>query len=422
MRMAPFRSRDFALLWTAGFISLTGGWLLGAALPIYVYQLTGSPGTTSLMVVLGVVCRLAFGAIAGVYVDRWDRRKVMIWANVAQAVVLLPLALVTSAGWLWLAYAVICVESALSQFVIPAEQALLPRLVDEQHLAAANSLNQLNNNLARLIGPTLGGVVAVTAGLTGVVLLDAAALALAAGLVLLIRGRHRASAAVPELVPVAPAPEGALRRFGRELAEGYAAILRSHVLRVIFVVLAVTSIGEGIMASLFPVFVDRALGGGAAELGGLMSAQAVGGLLGGLLCVWLAPKTTPVRMVGVGLVLFGAIDLVIFNYPRLAMVIWPELALFVLVGIPGAVMLTGLLTLVQTEVGDALRGRVFSVAGVVGSAGALIGAAVAGTLTDLLGVMNVLTAQGLGYVVAGVLFAILVRPRTPAREFAQSYV
>src|SRR5262245_53268283 len=138
MRLAPFRYRGFSLLWTAGLISLTGDWLLSVALPIYIYRLTGSPAAISAVVATNVATRLLFGAMAGVYVDRWDRRRVMIWANVALAVALLPLLAVTTPGRVWLACVVAFAVALLSQLVHPAEHALLPRLVDQSQLAAAN--------------------------------------------------------------------------------------------------------------------------------------------------------------------------------------------------------------------------------------------------------------------------------------------
>ena len=409
MNLAPLRNRDFGLLWVAGLISFTGDWALSVALPIAVYQLTGSAAATSALVAVNVGTRLLFGALAGVYVDRWDRRRVMIWANLLLAAALLPALAVDSADAVWILFGVVFAHSVLTSVVRPAEHALLPRLVGEADLAAANALNGLNNNLARLIGPALGGMVAATYGLCGAVLVDAVSFLLAALLVALIRGRHRATP-----TPADEAPAGRLRG---ELAAGLAAIRRSPILRALFVALLITAIGEGVMSSLFAVFVSVALRGGSLQLGWLMSAQAVGGILGGLVATWLAGRWYPARMVAVGLVLFGLTDLVIFNYPRWSTAIAPEIVLFVLVGIPGGVLLAGAMTLLQTEVADALRGRVFAAAVTVESGAMLVGTVIAGTATGPLGVITVLTLQGLGYVVAGVIFGLSsARPRSVVVE------
>lgn len=409
MNLGLIRRRDFGLLWFAGLATLTGDWALSVAVPVAVYQLTGSPAATSAIVAVNVGPRLLFGAVAGVYVDRWDRRRVLLWANVLLAVVVLPALAVTSAGQVWILLAVTFAQAILAQFVSPAEHALLPRLVPAEHLAAANALNGLNNNLARLIGPALGGVAAAAFGLRGAVWLSVGAVLIAAALVALIRGRHRV-----DPTPAADAHSPAVRR---EIVAGLRVITRSAVLRALFLALIVTSVGEGVMASLFAVFVGRELHGGTLELGTLMSAQAVGGLTGGLVATGLAGRWAPARMVTVGLVLFGAVDLVIFNYPRWFTALTGEIALFVLVGIPGAVLIAGAVTLLQTEVADAFRGRVFAVVGVVQSGAMLIGTAIAASVTASLGVITVLTIQGAGYVVAGVLFRLL--HGTAARDLSR---
>src|SRR5262249_51248553 len=129
------RQRAFSLLWIAGLISLTGDWLIAVALPIYVYKLTGSPAATSAVVAVSVVAALLAGSVAGVYVDRWDRRRVLIGANLLQVGAILPLLAVDSADRVWIVLLVAFVESALGQFVAPAEHALLPALVASQSSA-----------------------------------------------------------------------------------------------------------------------------------------------------------------------------------------------------------------------------------------------------------------------------------------------
>ncbi len=382
------RRRNFALLWLAGLISIAGDWMLRIALPIYVLTLTGSVLLTSVMVMVTLAPMLCLGLFAGVFVDRWDRRKVMIVTRLAQGVLVLPLVLIDGQDRLWIAYAVAFAQSVLVQFFAPAENALLPSVVEADQLGAANSLNALNNNLGRLIGPVLGGFGAATLGLGGVAMVDAATFFVAAGMVWLVTGRFRAVS-------------HERTRVSHELAEGLRAVRGSRVVLIIMMIFIVKSVGEGIMASLFPALVTGPLRGGANEMGWLMSAQAVGGVLGGLAGTRYARRIRPALLIAVGLTLFGAIDIVIFNYPRWSTVLWPELVLFALVGIPGVLSGAALMTLLQTEVGDAHLGRVFSVAMVLEAVAALAGAGLAGTLGPTLGVMNLLTIQGLGYFVAG---------------------
>src|SRR5262249_29535210 len=147
------------------------------------------------------------GSLAGVFVDRWDRRRTMIVANLLLALALAPLLLVRSADRVWIVYAVSFAANGLDQFVAPAQNALLPSLVGEEHLVPANSLTSLSANLARLGGPALGGVVAATFGLTGVVLADAASFLIAALLVagISVRAAPPAMAAAGEGLSAAEA-------------------------------------------------------------------------------------------------------------------------------------------------------------------------------------------------------------------------
>jgi MFS family permease len=150
------RHRKFVLAWSGGLISMIGTWALWIALPIQVYELSGSALATSAVVAAVVVPGVLLGSVAGIFVDRWNRRTTLIVTNLLLAASVLPLLLVGEST-LWLVYPVILVSATLSQFSEPAENAFLPRLVPSDDLIAANSLNAWNNNLARLVGPALGG-------------------------------------------------------------------------------------------------------------------------------------------------------------------------------------------------------------------------------------------------------------------------
>src|SRR5579885_2460827 len=134
------RERNMALLWVGGLISLIGDWVLLTALPYYVYQLTSSLLATAAMTVTELVPSLLLSSVAGVFVDRWDRKTTMVIGNLLQACVVLLLLLIHSIAWLWIVYLGIFVQATVSNFVTPAEYALLPQLIAEDDLTTANSL------------------------------------------------------------------------------------------------------------------------------------------------------------------------------------------------------------------------------------------------------------------------------------------
>src|SRR2546421_9026345 len=117
------RQRNFALLWFAGLISIIGNWMLSIALPVVIYQMTGSALAVGAMLLAQTLPGIVLSSVAGIFVDRWERRQTMIVVNLLLALTLLPMLLVRSVEWLWLIYVVSFLQSALSQFYVPAEKA-----------------------------------------------------------------------------------------------------------------------------------------------------------------------------------------------------------------------------------------------------------------------------------------------------------
>jgi MFS family permease len=155
--LALLRRRDLGLLWAGGLVSETGDWLLLVGLPVWVLELTGSSLVTATVFIVGLLPSLLVGPVAGVLVDRWDRRRTLVAVSLAQAAFLLPLLAVHGRRQLWIVYLVIAVEGALAQLNDPARNALLPSLVGERELVGANGLLGLTGNLARLAGGPWAG-------------------------------------------------------------------------------------------------------------------------------------------------------------------------------------------------------------------------------------------------------------------------
>jgi MFS family permease len=392
------RKRNFALFWLADIVSVIGDWMLVIGLPIYVYQLSHSTLATGLMFMVGVLPRLLLSSVGGVFADRWDRRRLMIIANFIHAVVLLPLLLVRSVDQVWIVYIVSLVSSVISQFFGPAANAFLPTLVEESELAEANSMNALSNNLSRLIGPPLGGIVAAVFGLTGIVWSDSFSFVIAAILIALVAVQASAKPATQEEHAGNP-----WRKMGHEWVEGMQIIWSNHNVFVFLILFGVSATGEGVMSTVFAPFVTVALHGGSMEMGWLMGAQAVGGIIGGLSVGWVARRTVTTRLFAVCTVIFGFIDLMIFNYPAFFTGIAVPIALFVLVGIPTAGIFASAMSVIQSAVPDEYRGRVFGTLFAVMGLMQLIGASLAGVLGDRLGPVLLLNIQGGGYVLAGVI-------------------
>jgi MFS family permease len=398
---ALLRRRDFGLLWAGGLISETGDWFLLVGLPVWVLQVTGSSLVTATVFLVGLLPGLVVGPLAGVLVDRWDRRRTLVAVSLAQAAFLLPLLAVDGRDRLWVVYLVMAAEATLAQLNDPARNALVPTLVPKDDLVGANALIGLNGNLARLAGSPLGGLLVELAGLPGLVIGDAVSFLLGAALLGLVRRPSPGPA--PPRAPSSAGGHSAPHGLVGEWVDGLRVTLGDRRLRWGLVVNGLAAVAQGIFTVLFVLFVTRVLGGDGTEVGLLRGVQAIGGLLGGLVVVGLARRLEPGRLLAISLLVFAAVDLAIWNGPALTTGEWLYLGLFVAAGIPGIGVLTGLTALVQERTGDAYLGRVFAT--YYGSFNGLmaLGMLLAGLLGDTVGVVPVLNGQAALYLLAGVV-------------------
>jgi predicted MFS family arabinose efflux permease len=368
------------------------------------------------MVLAYLLPPILLGSVAGVFVDRWDRRRLMVGVNVLLAVVILPLLAIDVVG-LWVAYVVLFVASTVELLFKPAESALLPDLLEnaDDDLVTANALNGMNNHISRLIGPAIGGVIVATGGLVAVTLIDAVTFLASAAMIWSIRSERTRAPKADEDSLEHEATSAWLRLVG-EWREGLRVIWHQPVLRALLAFFIVTRIGEGLTATLFVPWVTDALHSDSTGYGALMSTQAIGGLVGAIAIGRLGSRASPLRLLTLGALTFGVIDLGLFTYPALYPFIGPALVTMVVVGVPGAAMMAGYTTLEQTLGGERHRGRVIGAMGAVAGLGSLVGAVVAGFLGESIPVIPLLVVQGSGYVIGGLTVWWLTRAaRGPAQ-------
>jgi len=399
--------RDLRLVLSAGLVSMVGDWILRIGLVYHVFVLTNSTVVSAILMLSSFVPQLLLGSVAGVFVDRWDRRRTMVVTNLLLAVGLLPLLLVHDASRVWVVFIVLFYESSVAQFFVPAEQALLPRLVDDDQLITANALNGQTRDLSRLVGSAIGGVVAAAGGLIAVTLVDSASFLICAGMVAALRtsGRVEVPDAQAGKQP-ATALADRIAQLRREWMDGLRLVGHNRVLRLLAIFLLATTVGEGIMSTLFAPFVRQVLHGSNEAYGVVVAVQAVGGIVGGLVAAAIGHRVSPARLLGITAMVFGAIDLAIFLYPLAYVAVWPAAVGMVVVGLPGALMLAGFMTLFQRSTVDSHRGRVFGSLGAAEGVAVMVGTVGAVFLGQYVGIIPVLAVQGAGYVVAGLAMLI----------------
>lgn len=421
--VALLRERNFGLLWFAGLISFTWNSAFFIALPLHIYQLTDSTLATAGTLGASFLPSVVFGSVAGVFVDRWDRQRVMIVADLARALLLLPALLAPES--LPLLYAIAAAQGTLRLFFSPAEGALLPLLVHPDKLVTANALNAMNNQFGLLLGPVLGAFAYTAFGFSGVLLCNALSFVASAALVRLIRQVPR-----PAVAAGGDADNGATtamgraraawRAMGRDWRAGVGVIQGDAALRVLLIATSLSWAAEGVAVTLglAPLVLD-VLGGTAAQVGWMVAAQGIGGIAAGLLVARMGQRLTRRWLVSGGIIGLGVTDLCAANAFRVAGTGTPAVGIAIgsmaLGGVPAVAAMTGPQLVVQHHSADAFRGRVFGALASAQGVALLVGFAVGGLLGDAVGLVPILSAGAVLRIASGVIAAVWM-PRHEAHD------
>jgi MFS family permease len=400
------RQRNFALLWFGGLISLMGDRVLMIALPFFVYQKTGSTFASAVMVAAELLPRLLFGSFAGVFVDRWNRKRVMVITSLAQGIIILPLLAVGSAESMWIVYIVSFFQTTFAMFFGPAENALLPLLVSEGELLPANSLNALNNNLARLIGPPIGGAILALGGLFGVVLFDSVTFLVAGFMILAIR-HSPAGKKLLESAPVVELERGSRSGFWKEWSEGINIVRKNLTVSVLFLTVVLLNFGGIMIDPLGAPYIVDVVQAGPEVFGWLNTVQAMGGIIGGLAAGKVNQKIGTASLYGWAEVILGIIIFIRYNIPYLPVLF----VMTFLIGLPAALGAAALDTLFQQKVPNTHLGRIIGALNTTIGLTSLFGVlGVSGLLGETLGIIPVLNLAA-GITAATGLIALFFLPK-----------
>jgi len=362
------------------------------AVPFYTYAITGSVTATAAVALAEYAPAVGIAQLAGLLVDRWDSRRVIVWVNLALAAC--TLAYLLHEAWWWFAV-VAFARSCVAQFVLPAAQTLVPATAPAGRLTEVNGANTIGGNIARLAGPALGGLVLGLGGLHAVAIADAASFIVAAVLTAAIR--------LPRITS-RTSREGLLHAW----RTGWSTVRDHPVLGPLAVVMALVGIGEGFVSALLAPWMADIAGGDSTHLGLMLSLQAVGGILGGIAVV-RAHRLPTLSMLWIGALTSGTLLVVILNYPLLAPVgPWPAILLTAVAGFPFAVYGTAQAIAVQTYSSDGIRGRIVSLTFGIQGIAQLAGTALAGPAAALLGPLAI-NVEALAYLAAGALSLATVR-------------
>ncbi len=411
------RIADFRRIWAAQAISDLGDGMTSLALLLVVTLLTGSTAALAVMAISLAVPAIVVGPVAGVFVDRWDRRRVMLASDLIRAAVVLGFIVVRSADMVWILFLLAVVHATVGTFFTPARMAFVPRIVPAEGLLAANSLSQATRITANVTGGMAAGVFVGTFG-TAWPAFTIDALTFVASFLLVLRVRRSARAEQGEASGVDAAGESQAQRSSPQprrgalddLREGLGVVRRSPTLVGVLVGAGMAMLGLGAVNVLFVPLMIRELHQPATWIGAADAAQTVSMVAAAGLVGAFARRFGPGTPIVVGLVAIAAFCGLLAAVSDL----WQVLILLFAVGWFVTPLTAAVATIVQTAVDDARRGRVAALLHSVMSSASVLSMAFAGVFGDLLGVRVVFVMAAIVIGVAALAAAVLFR--LPARS------
>jgi MFS family permease len=394
----PLRlDHDYRWWWSGQLVTAIGNQVTRTALRYQIFVLTGSVLAVGALTLVQFVAVLAFALIGGTIADAFDRRRVLLVAQVGMCATSLLLVVVSRMeappvpAIVLLAF----VGAGLGSVDLAVRGSAVPRLVPRQRLPSALALNQLNGRMGAILGPAIGGVVIAAVGVPGAFALDAVTFI----------GSITALLVIKPIPPLAGAPRAGLAA----IRQGLTFVTRR---RLILSALAIDLIATilGTPTSLFPALALDVFKVGPMGFGVLSAAPAIGALIAMLLSGWIPLLRRTGRALilavagwGVAITAFGVLT---FSFP---------LAVLALAIAGGADVIASVLrsTLVQFETPDELRGRVTSIYSMSAQSGSRLGDIEAAVLASIAGIQASIVLGGLLCLV-GVLAIVRAIPELPA--------
>ncbi len=385
------RHRNFRLFFGGQSISLVGTWMTRIATSWLVYRLTGSALLLGTVSFAGQIPTFLFAPFAGVWVDRLDRRQVLVWTQTLSMVQSFALAALTLSHHIaihWI-LALSVMQGIVNAFDMPGRQAFMVKMVeDRRDLSNAIAINSSMVNVARLIGPSLAGMLIAVTSEGWCFLIDGISYIAVIASLLMMR-LH------------APVMERRTTSTLTELKAGWTYVSEFVPVRTILLLFAVISLMGMPFVVLMPIFAARVLHGGPHTLGFLMGAMGVGALVSALSLAARKSVLGLVRMIPIAAAVFG-LGLIGFGLSR---VFWLSMIMVLIAGMGMMQGMAGSNTIIQTIVSEDKRGRVMSYYTMAFVGMAPFGSLLAGTLAHAVGAPWTVIANGSAVLLGAAWFA-----------------
>jgi MFS family permease len=384
------RHRNFRLFFGGQSISLIGTWMTRVATSWLVYRLTKSSLLLGLVGFAGQIPTFLLAPLAGVIVDRIDRRKVLVWTQVLAMVQSLVMAWLTLAHRINIAevLALSAMQGVINAFDMPGRQSFMIRMVEDRaDLSNAIAINSSMVNVARLLGPSLAGLLIAATSEGWCFLIDGVSYIAVIASLLMMRVPHEA-----------PLHQGTT--MVEQLRQGWVYVADSVPIRNILLLFSVVSLMGWPFMVLMPVFAAQVLHGGAHTLGFLMGAVGVGSLASALSLVLRRSVRGLLKMIPIAAAVFG-VGLVCFGLSRN---LWLSLPMMLITGYGMMQGTTASNTILQTLVDEQMRGRVMSYYTMAFVGMAPFGSLLAGSLAHAIGAPRTVIISGVACMIGSLWF------------------
>ncbi len=401
---AVFRKRDFSLLWTAQLISTIGSALTDLAAGILIFRLTGSALSVGLMLLATALPSLVVGLIAGVFVDRLDRKRIMLASDIVRALLVLSIPLLVGVHVAFL-YLIVILSSTVHQFFDPAQESVLPDIASEEELASANSLMAISQFGSTAVGFAMAGLIAWQFPIEWAFYIDGLTFLASAACVLFVRVRR--------MPP--PEDEASVGLVLANLRDGITYLWGTPILRSTMLVGLPVFFSIGLWNVLLLPFAVRVLDATEFEYGIQEALTSVGFVVASLLMSRYADRLREGQWIVVSCVGMGLVG-VLYG---LASSIWIAIVLVTISGFLNAPASIARKLVLQRNTAREMRGRVFSAFFVSRDLVLVVGIAAAG-LADVIDVRVLVVAASLVLMAAGFLTLLLPGLGQPAAEWRQA--
>lgn len=397
---ALLTNHDYSRLWAGQLVSNIGTAISRMALLFFVYALTQSALAMAILAILQVLPVVLFSGFIGVYVDRFDRKKIMVVSDVTRTIIILliPLSLYlpTFVPTVYYVYLFTFLYATADAWFFPARSASIPNLVEKEELVAANSLSQMTYQIVTLTIPPLGGILIafLAPDYFLAFVINAAAFVFSASALWSIEKSLKPEATENDREPLI-----------HQMADGARVVKQNIVLSYLFLFAMLVAVSSGILNALLLPHLEGDLGLGEIELGFLMAGGAGLGILIAIIMSRRERLPKPLS-IATGAGLIAGVSVVIFavatNFIG-AFVAW------CIIGAVDVMFAIPLSTLMQELVEDKMRGRVFSLLGVVFTTFQVAGMAIGGVWAEVVGSsVQPLYFSGVGFAVAAIIGFLLI--------------